>query len=79
MSHYNIKGLTVKKSCKDRTLLTNRTCKSCQAIFQSSLLDDEVYCENCKDDEGGNKDYSYGNPFDDIVNTSCRTSPVFYD
>ena len=73
MSHnYNIKGLNVKKSCQ-----------SCQAIFQSSLLDDEVHCENCRDDEGVNKDYSYGNTYgnayDDIVNTSCRTSPVFYD
>lgn len=67
-SHYTIKGLDVKKSCK-----------SCGAIFQSSLLDDEVYCDNCRDDENNFEGYNYNHQYDDIVNTSCRTSPVFYD
>lgn len=66
-SYFNNKGFNVKKSCE-----------SCGAIFQSSLLDDEIYCENCRDDEGS-QGYSYNDSYDDIVNSSARTSPVFYD
>jgi len=66
-------------------------CESCNAIFQSSALDNEIYCENCREDSteldahASDRDWDW----DDIVNFSsntrllgegsCRTSPVFYD
>jgi len=56
-----------------------RSCKSCKAIFQSSVLDDEIYCNNCREDSTELDVYSSERDYDDIVNTSCRTSPVFYD
>lgn len=68
-----------KKHCEDREFLTNRHCKSCKAIFQSSILDDTIYCDNCREDEDSLDVYSSSRDWDDIVNTSCRTSPVFYD
>lgn len=57
-----------------------RVCKSCKATFQSSVLDNEIYCSNCRDIEDDTLDvYTSSREWDDIVNTSCRTSPVFYD
>lgn len=57
-----------------------KKCKSCNAIFQSSALDNEIYCNNCKEDEDALDEYSSSRDWDDIVSfTSCRTSPVFYD
>ena len=64
-NNYNIKEYPIKK-----------VCESCGAIFQSSLLDDEIYCKNCKD--LSNDDFTY-NDYSEFVNNSCRTVPVFYD
>ena len=54
-------------------------CESCNAIFQSSALDNEIYCENCREDSTELDAYASDRDWDDIVNFSCRTSPVFYD
>lgn len=68
---------------------TKKHCKSCKAIFQSSILDDTIYCDNCREDSTELDAYASDRDWDDIVNFSsntrllgegsCRTSPVFYD
>lgn len=56
-----------------------KSCRCCKAIFQSSVLDDTSYCKNCREDEDASDVHSSERDYDDIVNNSCRTSPVFYD